>query len=105
MSSDTFPVTVTILDKEYLISCNDDDERRQLHVAVAFLNQQMQQLKKSGKVIGAERVAVMTALNMANELLACRQQSEQYSNSIDMTLRRLQSKIDQALTGPGQQRM
>ena len=93
------PVTVTILDKEYLISCSDE-EREQLFEAVAFLNGKMLEVKNGGKVVGTERQAVMAALNIAHELLACRQQNNDYNSSVDMTLRRLQSKIDQALT-PG----
>jgi cell division protein ZapA len=99
VSGDARPVTVTILDKEYLVSCNSEEERRQLHVAVTFLNEQMLQLKSSGKVIGTERIAVMAALNLANELLACRDRNAHYTNSIDSTVRRLHSKIEQALAG------
>lgn len=97
MSDTLRPITVTILDKEYLISCSDD-EREQLHNAAAFLNQKMLELKRGGKIIGTERIAVMTALNITHELLACKRQTEDYSVSVDSTIRRLQSKIDEALT-------
>ncbi len=96
------PVTVKILDKEYLVSCSDD-ERDQLHAAVAFLNEKMQEVKNSGKVVGSERVAVMAALNIAHLLLACERQNADYSNSIDTTIRRLHSKIDEALVKRSQQ--
>jgi cell division protein ZapA len=91
------PVTVTILDKEYLVSCSED-ERDQLHTAAAFLNQKMKEVKSGGKIVGTERVAVMAALNIAHELLACRQVSNETSSSLDNTIRRLHSKIDEALT-------
>jgi len=97
MNDSLRPVTVTILDKEYLISCSDE-EREQLHTAAAFLNDKMLELKRGGKIIGTERMAVMAALNIAHELLACKQQNQDYSVSIDSTVRRLQSKIDEALT-------
>jgi cell division protein ZapA len=97
MSGAERPVTVTILDKDYLISCSDE-ERDQLHTAAAFLNQKMKEMKSAGKVVGTERIAVMAALNIAHELLACRQHSNETSTSIDSTVRRLQSKIDEALT-------
>ena len=90
------PVTVTILDKDYLISCRDD-EREQLFEAVAYLNGKMREVKDGGKVIGTERQAVMAALNIAHELLACRQQNDEFNSSVDSTLRRLHSKIEQAL--------
>jgi cell division protein ZapA len=95
--SDAKPVKVNILDKEYLISCADN-EREQLHNAVTFLNMKMQEVKNSGKVIGSERVAVMTALNIANELLASRRENDSYTNDVDAAVRRLRNKIDEALT-------
>jgi len=94
--SDAKPVKVTILDKEYLISCTDN-EREQLNNAVTFLNMKMQEVKNSGKVIGSERVAVMTALNIANELLASKRENDSYTNSIDAAVQRLRNKIDEAL--------
>jgi len=97
MSVDMRPVTVTILDKEYLISC-PVDEHDQLHRAANLLNQKMIELKNSGKVVGTERIAVMAALNMASELQYCQNQTSAYNNSVDTAVRRLQSKIDAALT-------
>ena len=97
MSSTVRPVSVKILDKEYLVSC-EDGEREQLHTAVAFLNEKMKEVKNSGKLIGSERIAVMAALNIAHELLAYRRNSDHYASSVDTAIRRLQSKIDDALT-------
>lgn len=100
MSSELRPVTVSILDKDYLVTCSDE-EREQLHTAVAFLNQKMQDVKNGGKVIGTERIAVMAALNIAHELLACREKNNEYSASLDSAIRRLHSKIDEVLTSRG----
>ena len=91
------PVTVHILDKEYLISCNES-EREQLHTAVSFLNMKMKEVKDGGKIIGSERIAVMTALNIAHELLAYKRQNADYTKIIDKTVQRLRSKLDDALT-------
>lgn len=96
MSQNGKPVSVNILDKEYLISC-PDEEREQLHTAVTFLNMKLKEVKDSGKVIGSERIAVMTALNVAHELLAYKRDNEDYTSSVDSTIRRLQNKIDEAL--------
>jgi cell division protein ZapA len=102
--SDPKPVSVTILDKEYLISCSDE-EREQLHSAVQYLNMKMQEVKNSGKVIGSERVAVMTALNIAHELLAFKRENDTYANNLDDTIKRLRNKIDEALTNGRQLEM
>ena len=98
------PVTITILDKEYLISC-DEDEREQLHTAVTFLNTKMQDMKNSGRVIGSERIAVMTALNLAHELLAYKQENDDYTSIVDTTIQRLKGKIDEALVKGKQMEM
>jgi len=98
--SQASPVTVVILDKEYLISC-EENEREQLHTAVAFVNSKMLELKNNGNVIGAERIAVMAALNIANELLAYKRENEDYTSSVDTMVKRLQTKIDDVLIHEG----
>ncbi len=100
----TKPVTVHILDKEYLISC-DDNEREQLHTAVTFLNMKMKDVKDGGKIIGSERIAVMAALNIAHELLAYKRQNADYTKTIDKTVQRLRNKLEQALTSSKQLEM
>ena len=85
-----------ILDKEYLITC-EESEREQLRNAVDYLNEKMSEMKNSGSVIGAERIAVMTALNITNELLAYKKENQDYTSNVDSTLKRLQNKISDAL--------
>lgn len=102
--NDPKPVNVTILDKEYLISCSED-EREELYSAVNYLNMKLQEVKNSGKVIGSERVAVMTSLNIAHELLAYKRENEDYTSSLDDTIKRLRNKIDEALTNGRQLEM
>lgn len=90
------PINVTLLDKEYLIACSEE-ERDILHRAIELLNQKMREVKSSGKVIGSERVAVMAALHIAHELLQYKERNESYTSSVDNLIRRLQNKIDDAL--------
>lgn len=96
MTADAKPVSITILDKEYLISCTER-ERQHLYTAVEFLNKKIHEVKESGNIIGTERIAVMAALNIANELLAYKHENDDYTSKIDDTLQRLQSKINDAL--------
>ena len=96
MMQDAKPVSITILDKEYLISC-PENERDQLYSAAKLLNEKLLELKNSGKVIGTERMAVMTALNLASELLSYKQQNTVYTDRVDSTLKRLYTKIDGVL--------
>ncbi|OGT71186.1 MAG: hypothetical protein A3I78_10080 [Gammaproteobacteria bacterium RIFCSPLOWO2_02_FULL_56_15] len=96
MTEEAKPINITIFDKEYLVTCKDD-EREQLHTAVAFLNDKLLELKRGGKVIGAERIAMITALNLTHELLAYKREKTFYNESIDESIRRLNNKIDTVL--------
>ena len=96
MSSTSKPINVTLLDKEYLIACTDE-ERDLLHRAIELLNAKMRDVKASGKVIGSERIAVMAALHIAHDLLQYKDRNESYTSNVDDLIRRLQNKIDDAL--------
>ena len=61
-------VTVHILDKEYCITC-PDDERDNLESAARYLDGKMREIRSGGKVIGSDRIAVMAGLNITHELL------------------------------------
>src|SRR5438552_19136598 len=62
-------IEVNLLGRTYHVAC-DDDERAALMQAVAYLDAKMNEIHKAGKVMGAERIAVMAALNVAHELLS-----------------------------------
>ena len=94
--SEAKPTSITILDKEYLIACSDE-ERDLLNDAARLLNERMQEVKTSGKIIGSERIAVLAALNIAHEMLAYKNENEGYTSNIDGIIRRIQGKIDNAL--------
>lgn len=96
MNAASKPVSFTILDKEYLITCNEE-EQAVLHRAIELLNKKMRDVKTSGKVIGTERIAVLAALHIAHEFLNYKEQNESYTSNIDNLIRRLQNKIDDAL--------
>ena len=64
-------VEVALLGRTYRVACSDE-EREGLMQAVAYIDAKMNEIRKSGKVMGAERIAVMAALNVAHELLSVR---------------------------------
>ena len=90
------PVTVTILGEEYLISCPPDEEPA-LQESAELLDKRMRGIRASGKVMNSERIAVMAALNLSNELLLQQQQTTSESGKIDAQLRSLRLKIETAL--------
>ena len=90
------PISVSILDKEYMVAC-DEKERESLFATVKYLNMKMQQLRDSGKIIGTERIAVMTALNIAHEYLEYRTRKERYTAGVDASIQRIRNKISNVL--------
>ena len=101
MSSDTLPVTVHILDKEYRISC-PAEERESLLESATFLDSQMREIRQGGRVIGTERIAVMAALNIANDLLAIQKTKDDGTQNISRRIQSLQEKIEIALNTTNQ---
>ncbi len=96
MSAQGKPTRVHILDKEYLVACADD-EREALYASAEFLSQKMTEIRDSGRIVGADRIAVMAALNLAHELLEQRHSRDEFQHSISSRIRALQDKIELAL--------
>ncbi len=61
------PVTVRILDREYTVGVSDD-ERDSLTAAARMLDARMRELRGGNKMVAPDRLAVLTALNLAHEL-------------------------------------
>ena len=91
-------VTVRILEHEYSVAC-PDSERDRLLASAEYLNKRMGAIRKTGKALGMERIAVMTALNMARELLDKENNTRPRPQEKDLgsRLQQLQLKIDAAL--------
>lgn len=64
----TVQLDIKIMGREYKVACKEH-ERAELLEAVGFLDQRMHEIKDGSKVTGVDRIAVMAALNLANELL------------------------------------
>ena len=62
-------ITVSIFDKDYQVSC-PADEVQALRDSAIYLDQKMREIKKSGSVLGLDRLAVMAALNITNDFLS-----------------------------------
>ena len=62
---------VAILGRDYKVACRES-ERAELMQAVALLDARMREIRDTGKVAAIDRIAVMAALNLANELLRAR---------------------------------
>ncbi|GMQ74913.1 MAG: hypothetical protein BMS9Abin01_0154 [Gammaproteobacteria bacterium] len=92
MSNQAEAVTIEILDKQYTVSC-PPEEKQDLLESARILNERLKEVRGGGKVLGTERMAVMTALNVIHEYtLLQKAQAE-----VDGTLERLRSKISEAV--------
>lgn len=94
-------VSVRILDKEYQIAC-PVEERTALLDAAEFLNARMKEIRDSGKVVGLDRIAVIAALNIANELIAERNEEKVPGEEVSLRIREIRERVEAAV-GKGKQ--
>lgn len=85
-------ISIEILDKEYRVSC-PPEEKEALLESARILNDRLRAVRDGGKVLGTERMAVMTALNLVHELSQLQREQEEYR----ATIARLQDKIAHAI--------
>jgi cell division protein ZapA len=96
MSDNQARVSVRILEKEYHITC-PNEERSDLLDSAEFLNMKMREIRDSGKVVGLDRIAVIAALNMANELIRYRNRDSTLESDVGGRLRILRERVESAL--------
>jgi len=96
MSDNQARVSVRILEKDYQIAC-PAEERSNLLDSAEFLNSRMREIRDSGKVVGLDRIAVIAALNMANELIRLRKSDSNLESDLGLRLRILRERVESAL--------
>jgi cell division protein ZapA len=89
-------VNVKILEKEYQIAC-PAEERKSLIDSAELLNGKMREIRDSGKVVGLDRIAVMAALNMANDLLAANVVTGNIESNSKLKVREMRERVETAL--------
>ena len=94
-NNETIPVTITILEKEYKISC-PQGEHESLLVSAKNVNDNMIKVREGGKALSADRVAVMAAINIAHDLVKINSQSNLDDNLIER-IDEMQESIDNIL--------
>lgn len=104
MNTTAKALAVRILDKEYRVVCAEGEETA-LMASARDLDRRMRDVRLSGKVIGIERIAVMVALNLANDLLRCQASQEGAASSADHRLNQLRERIEIALNDSNQLEM
>jgi cell division protein ZapA len=89
-------IEVNIFGRSYRVAC-EDGEREALLQAVAYLDAKMGEIKKAGKVNGADRIAVMAALNIAHELLSTKLGGGFDLGQAKRRISSIEAKLDEAL--------
>lgn len=96
--SEAARVNIKILDKEYQVGC-PPDERAALLDSAELLNAKMREIRDSGRVVGLERIAVMAALNIANDLIRSRGRGEVLETKAKAKVRAMRERVEGALQG------
>jgi cell division protein ZapA len=96
MSPASGPVSIQILDKEYLIAC-PPEEREDLVAAAVYLNARLREIREGGKVIGADRQVMMAALNMANELSKSRGRDQRSNADVGARVKNMRERVERTL--------
>ena len=89
-------VNIKILEKDYQISC-PAEERKSLIDSAELLNNKMREIRDSGKVVGLDRIAVMAALNLANDLISTANVSSHLETKIKPKVVQMRERVESAL--------
>ena len=90
-------VSVRILDKEYQVAC-PPSERTDLLDSAQILNDKMREIRDSGRIVGLDRIAVMAALNMANDLIHAQARDDELEGDISDRLKLISDRVDHVLS-------
>ncbi len=96
MSESYNTVSLSILGKIYKVKC-PPEKIAELRESAQYLEDKMRKLAQTAKIMGADRLAVIAALNVAHELLLEKKQVTTYMDAMSRRIRDLQNKIDDTL--------
>ena len=97
MAEDNKTLTVSIAGKDYQVACPAGEEDS-LREAAQYLHSLMESIRSSGRVVGLDRVAVMAALNISNELLQSKQQHDAEQANVATTMQKLSDRVADAVS-------
>lgn len=95
-NSNAEPITVAILDHEYQFACQPE-ERKALREAATYLDERMRAIRGAGRLMSLERIAVMTALNLSDELLKLQKNEQTRKEKVDSRIHLLVTELEDAL--------
>ena len=96
MSAPATDVSVTIFNKSFVVKC-PQDKMTALQAASQLVDERMRSVSQSGQVSGVDRVAILTALNIAHELLSGSEASNNAHSTLTTRIDRLHQKLHLSL--------
>lgn len=98
MNATNEPVTLRLIDREFLIACAPE-ERDGLVAAAGFLDRKMRELRSATRVPSFERLAVLAAVSVAHELLTLRTRQGGHDQQAVQRIAALRQRVEFALEG------
>jgi cell division protein ZapA len=89
-------LTLSIMGRDYRVACAPD-EKSQLLACAQYLDQRMTAIRDGGRVLGADNVAVLAALQIAQEMFSARNADGLAVGELRRRLRDLNALADDML--------
>lgn len=96
MTQEKNPVTIKILGKAFNIKC-PADQVTNLHEAAKYLDDKVNEVHATDKIINIDNLIVITALNIVNELLEQKRQNSSCIATMNTQITELQNMITESL--------
>lgn len=90
-------ITVKLLNREYPFSC-EPEERQSLLMAADHLDTAMRDIKQNNSTLSYEKIALMSAMNIAHELIKAQTLNQHYDDEVMGAIKKLNGKLEQAIT-------
>lgn len=87
---------LSIAGRSYRVAC-EPHERAELLACARYVDQKMESIRAAGKVLGADRIAVMAALQIAHELMTAKTADGVPAHELRRRLRELTALADEML--------
>ena len=97
MNAENNTLTVSIVGKDYQVACPAGEEES-LREAAHYLHKLMESIRASGRVVGLDRVAVMAALNVSNELLQSKNSRADSQAKVTAQVQKLSDRVADAIS-------
>ena len=89
-------IDVKILGRDFQIGCPENEEES-LHKSIDYLNHKIEEIQKSGNIIGVDKTIIMAALNITHEFLNRNSDSDVHLHSYKKKISDFNRKLDQIL--------